>query len=226
MNVGYFRQVLLPGLLTRCAASVRSTLPAIPAALTLVAAGSWQPAQALLAYNILETPGGDVVVETNGSLNLPTLGTEPGGCGANGAIISSSAFVCTGPASFVPSYRLSASQTTFNGTVSRIGASSVSGIFTHLNGSIGKFFIDSAYIPGTPIVSSATFNNTTLKGLGFTTTGLIGTWTLENGGDQIQVVLTEVPGPLPLLGAGAAFGFSRRLRRRISTSQPGTPPQA
>ena len=29
---------------------------------------------------------------------------------------------------------------------------------------------------------------------------------------------TIVPGPLPILGAGAAFGFSRRLRRRIKTS--------
>ena len=27
-----------------------------------------------------------------------------------------------------------------------------------------------------------------------------------------------VPGPLPLLGAGAAFGFSRRLRSRIRRS--------
>jgi hypothetical protein len=26
---------------------------------------------------------------------------------------------------------------------------------------------------------------------------------------------SKVPGPLPLLGAGAAFGFSRRIRRRI-----------
>jgi hypothetical protein len=26
---------------------------------------------------------------------------------------------------------------------------------------------------------------------------------------------SEVPGPLPILGAGAAFGFSRRLRHRI-----------
>ena len=26
---------------------------------------------------------------------------------------------------------------------------------------------------------------------------------------------TSVPGPLPLLGAGAAFGFSRRIRSRI-----------
>jgi hypothetical protein len=29
---------------------------------------------------------------------------------------------------------------------------------------------------------------------------------------------TEVPGPLPLLGVGAAFGFSRRLRCRIRRS--------
>lgn len=33
--------------------------------------------------------------------------------------------------------------------------------------------------------------------------------------DAIQNVYSQVPGPLPLLGAGAAFGFSRRLRRRI-----------
>jgi len=31
-------------------------------------------------------------------------------------------------------------------------------------------------------------------------------------------VTNQVPAPLPLLGAGAAFGFSRRLRRRIKTS--------
>ncbi|MFZ0407373.1 MAG: hypothetical protein WAM11_04585 [Cyanobium sp.] len=29
---------------------------------------------------------------------------------------------------------------------------------------------------------------------------------------------TEVPGPLPLVGAGMAFGFSRKLRNRIKTS--------
>ncbi|MFN9619802.1 MAG: hypothetical protein ACK55X_08845 [Synechococcaceae cyanobacterium] len=28
-------------------------------------------------------------------------------------------------------------------------------------------------------------------------------------------IYTQVPGPLPLLGAGTAFGFSRRLRRRV-----------
>jgi len=29
----------------------------------------------------------------------------------------------------------------------------------------------------------------------------------------------EVPGPLPVLGAGAAFGWSRRIRRRINVAQ-------
>jgi len=36
---------------------------------------------------------------------------------------------------------------------------------------------------------------------------------------------TAVPGPLPLFGAAAAFGWSRRLRKRI-TAPLITPPQA
>lgn len=31
---------------------------------------------------------------------------------------------------------------------------------------------------------------------------------------------TSVPGPLPVLGAGAAFGFSRKLRARLKASRP------
>jgi len=34
----------------------------------------------------------------------------------------------------------------------------------------------------------------------------------------LQYVYTYVPGPLPIVGAGAAFGWSRRLRRRIAKS--------
>jgi len=34
---------------------------------------------------------------------------------------------------------------------------------------------------------------------------------------EFNPVAAEVPGPLPLLGAGAAFGWSRRLRKRIGT---------
>jgi len=33
-----------------------------------------------------------------------------------------------------------------------------------------------------------------------------------------QSLPASVPGPLPILGLGAAFGLSRRLRRRVSLS--------
>jgi hypothetical protein len=38
------------------------------------------------------------------------------------------------------------------------------------------------------------------------------------GNATISNFSAPVPGPLPLLGVGAAFGYSRRLRRRISLS--------
>jgi len=101
-------------------------------------------------------------------------------------------------------------------------ASSVSGLQVLFSGERSWFSIDPTYLSNTPIVSSATFNGTTLAGLGFTTTGLIGTWSLTGTSESIQVIIgaptspgATVPGPLPLLGAGAAFGWSRRLRKRI-----------
>jgi hypothetical protein len=38
-------------------------------------------------------------------------------------------------------------------------------------------------------------------------------------GTYAQATLTSVPGPLPVLGAAAAFGFSRKLRKRINDSK-------
>jgi hypothetical protein len=41
-------------------------------------------------------------------------------------------------------------------------------------------------------------------------------------GSCVEAKINQVPGPLPLLGVGAAFGFSRNLRKRIKTSEsPG-----
>lgn len=207
-----------------------SPLLAAPAALLL----SQGQAKALLTYNIYES-GGNVVVQASGSLNLTGSQTSINtNCGADGAIISSSAIICTGtdPGSPRTTLRISG-PTFFDGSVSQVGATSVSGIYTHLYGDGPLFQIDSAYVSNTPIVSSATFNGTTLASLGFTTTGLIGTWTLDGTSETIQVFLdppqappaAAAPGPLPLLGAGAAFGWSRRLRKRIATPLI-TPPQA
>jgi hypothetical protein len=55
--------------------------------------------------------------------------------------------------------------------------------------------------------------------------------TTPNGGANYQGAIfafdsgvrDPVPGPLPLMGAGAAFGWSRRLRRRIQQVRPVFP---
>jgi hypothetical protein len=202
-----------------------SPLLAAPAVLLL----SQGQAKAVLTYNIFES-GGNVVVQTSGSLNF-TGATQDStySFGTNGAILSSLGLVNTGPNNnSSPAYVISGPNN-FNGNVLAINGDSVSGIMTLLNASISKFSIDPTYVSTTPIVSSATFNGKTLASLGFTTTGLIGTWSLTGTSETINVFLGDpvsaaVPGPLPLLGAGFAFGWSRRLRKRIAAPLI-TPPQ-
>ena len=59
-----------------------------------------------------------------------------------------------------------------------------------------------------------------LAGFG-STIYVIDTYVTTNGTAQITGLTnsfqTAVPGPLPILGAGAAFGFSRKLRNRIKS---------
>jgi hypothetical protein len=199
-------------------------LLAAPVALSLLALA--QPARAILTYNIYET-GGNVVVQASGSLNLTgAISTSPNTCGANGGILSVAAVICTGIEIPATAFAISG-PTLFDGTVSVFPATSVSGIYTAFGGAFNTFEIDPSYTSGSPIVSSATFNGTTLAGLGFTPglSGLIGTWTLDGTSESIQVRLTPsyAPGPLPLLGAGAAFSWSRRLRRRVGRGQAPQP---
>jgi len=201
-------------------------LLAAPAALLLIQG----EAKAILTYNIFESAG-NVVVQASGSLDL-TGATQLSqiSCGANGYIESSAAIICSGPDLTLDAYSI-IGPAFFNGSVSA-PADSISGITASFTGDLGIFIIGPAYVSNTPVVSSATFNGKTLASLGFTTTGLIGTWTLNGTSETIQVILgaptppgAAVPGPLPLLGAGAAFGWSRRLRKRIAAPLI-TPPQA
>ncbi len=188
-------------------------------------------AKAVLIYNIFESAG-NVVVQTNGALDLTLaipVGSNP--CGINGLIVSSLAALCTGVDVAGTEWAITG-PTSFNGTVSITPANCVSGIATVLYGNVSGLRLEDSYTSNSPIVSSATFNGQTLAGLGFTTTGLIGTWSLTGTTETIQVFIgppspsgAAVPGPLPLLGAGAAFGWSRRLRKRIAAPL-STPPQA
>ena len=202
------------------ASSALRPLLAAPAALLL----SQEQAKAVLTYNFFESAG-NVVVQTSGSLNL--TGATPSShrrCGANGGLATSGAILCTGPDSTNLAYLITG-PTNLPGKANKAG-SSTSGITTFLYGRNEIFAISDAYVSNTPIISSATFDSSTLAGFGFTTTGLIGTWTLVGTSETIRVMIgspetrdgaAAAPGPLPLLGAGAAFGWSRRLRKRIAT---------
>jgi hypothetical protein len=194
-------------------------------------------ASAILTYNIFESDG-DVIIQTNGALNLPPSQLAEGSCGFNSYFFGGQAEICTGGfLSEVASYSISGPSTFLQGSVACTGwcnvqfprfypADSWSGLHTHLSGLFGHIFIDPAYVSGSPIVSRATFNARTLADLDITAAGLIGTWTLAETGDKINVFVgspaTGVPGPLPLFGAAAAFGWSRRLRRRLSTPKSST----
>jgi hypothetical protein len=78
-------------------------------------------------------------------------------------------------------------------------------IYTVVNGAQGAL-IGSITNQGT-----FTFTPNTYTELYIVDTATPGTSTI----DSYQNVYRQTPGPLPILGAGAAFGFSRKLRSRI-----------
>jgi len=192
-----------------------------PAALLLGA----DPAKAILTINIFDE-GPNLKVVTSGSLSELGPPTTTFGCEDEGFVVPQLAFICTGNNVNSPAYQLSGP---FQfGQQAALLADSVSGPFFSLYGTGSIYAIDPSYTAGQPFLSSATFNNTNLAAQGFTTPGLAATWTINGTSESINLIIgppAEVPGPLPLLGAGAAFGWSRRLRRRISAPWI-TPPQA
>jgi hypothetical protein len=211
---------------------------ALGSAATTAAAGaiSLAPgeAKAALTYNIFES-GSDVVITTSGSLNLSSSIANNLKCAASGALLRQASLICTGTGNInMDKYNITliGADGLFNNSIAQVLASSVSGTYsTTLSGSGGSPYFGTNAPSGTSNASTTTFTGTTLATLGFTTTGLIGTWTLNGSGDSIYVCVgstycgppVPAPGPLPLLGAGAAFAWSRRLRQRIGTPRSGAP---
>jgi hypothetical protein len=97
-------------------------------------------------------------------------------------------------------------------------------------GSFQKQICSTGFGTGTCKVFTSTDSNsstepTALVGFGsqiWVTDSYTSTASLPNGQitgitNTFMTAVNPVPGPLPLLGAGAAFGFSRKLRRRIKS---------
>ena len=215
-----------------------SPLLAAPAALLL----SQGPAQAVLNVNIFDD-GPNLKVTVDGSISQVGTPLDTAGC-VTGALIGQfsvyGSILCTGTGGLTansPVFAVSSGSTGFggNGVLGLpSGADRVEGFQFVLAASSwydpryqNTIFIDSSYSLGQPFSSSATFNGTSLALQGFAATGLVGTWSIVGTSESINVYIgtTATPGPLPLFGAAAAFGWSRRLRKRIAAPL-STPPQA
>jgi MYXO-CTERM domain-containing protein len=207
--------------------SKKLTLLSLPAILLLGA----QSAKADLNVNLFDE-GSDFKIVVSGSLSQLGTPVSYDDCGISG-LISAPNVICTGIDAYSPLYGISGPDG-FGGSGAIAPADSVMGPFFAFGADV-LYGIDSSYIVGQPFLSSATFNNTNLAALGFTVPGLAGTWNINGTSESINVFIgppptpptppSEVPGPLPLFGAGAAFGWSRRMRRRISAPVI-TPPQS
>jgi len=179
------------------------------------------PAKAILNINIYDD-GPDLKVVVSGSLSALGSSTSSDMCSSNGQLFYINGVICTGPAQVAAVYGLTG-PSGYGSSASAV-ASSVSGpTFRIKTAGSANYLIDPAYVLGQPFLSSATFNNTSLAAQGFTAPGLVGTWTINGTSESINLFVgpaspssAAVPGPLPLVGAGAAFGWSRRMRRRLA----------
>jgi hypothetical protein len=88
-------------------------------------------------------------------------------------------------------------------------------VYTVLNGGKGSLI-------GSLTVDSSNTENVWLPLHGYQELYIIDSLdpgSMGNIQSYVNLFRQEVPGPLPLLGAGTAFGFSRKLRRRLQASR-------
>lgn len=203
-----------------------------------------RPANATLNYYIYQS-GGDVILEASGSLAALPAVIGTGACPAASGLYEiqqtpvPALRLCTGIAQSLNIYPIALQIPSPLATlpVGLVAANSGTPIATAINSEVGSpsgnFFLSAAYVPGSPVASRSTFSNRTLAtDFGITGTGVVGIWTLNGTSETINLIAgPPVPGPLPLLGGGAAFAWSRRLRGRVKGRpmvevDPGTHVQA
>lgn len=199
-------------------------LPVSALALAASAAMNAGNAQAILVYEFLEE-GADVRLNISGSLTLPS---PP----AFDSFTSTTTSIRTGGSSFkiaanplggaIRQYDISG-PATIGTSSSDVSLSNYIGSDLYMN----RFSLNlpDGYVSGNSITGTGLLVGQTLNSLGLNSTtpgALLGTWTINDSTDSIEVRIgsgaAAVPGPLPLLGAAAAFAHSRRLRARLRAS--------
>ena len=119
---------------------------------------------------------------------------------------------------------------------SSVGGNSVGiGIGPVFSSLIGSQVLFLGPYAGGELFSEAIYSGKSFTDFGITSSGLVGTWTLQpasgsdpySASDKINLIVgapTAASVPGPLLGAAAAFGWSRKLRRRMGSISSGNSP--
>lgn len=155
-------------------------------------------------------PSSDVSVTIGGTeishtLNFTALGGSPFWSFGNGQFLKYDVTVNTRSSQFIK--MLAGGMTTsLPGSVA-IGSIDVSSTHTGLCLGSVSFDCTAAPIDISPLVETTIVSNE----FNVTSTGTTGITQITNS-------IIQTPGPLPILGVGAAFGMSRKMRRRISSA--------
>ncbi len=163
--------------------------------------------------------GSNVVAQGSGTLNVASLVLQ--GHGLSGGFVSpSAAEVGVGIYGQNNLYQGFTGPTAF-GTGGIIVASSSSGDIAGIEGAVGNYLIAPFnYTSGTALSGSATWDNTTITGLGLTPGTYTWTWGSGATADSFEVVIpASTPEPDSMIPAGLAvglFGFGAWIRRRLA----------
>lgn len=192
------------------------------------------PARAAYVLNLTETEAG-VFGQGSGSINLSGLtktseGILPGAARALAGLVIIGAQaeadqysgLISGPSGFGAGDLISLATT---------GSGFIIGVFGSANTPNGPtlfspsdIILPNNYISGADLgVSTAEWTGASFASLGISPGTYIWQWDTGSGTDSFTLNTVPVPSPLPVLGAGIAFGWSRKIRRRLtSRSRPAT----
>ena len=183
-------------------------------------------ARAVLVYELIEQ-GSDVRVQLSGKLtNIASAISGSQVVTNNNRLRPTIGELTIGTGGLKDKYTISGPISFGSDVLAAISTdpSTIPNYFTSLRGTGSFFLLDQFYSSGSAIFGSGLMTGKTLSSLGLSSTsGLLGTWSI--GGDSIELwagakpAANPVPGPLPLLGVGAAFACSRRLRTRLRGSR-------